>query len=241
MSLPTMRELLEAGVHFGHQAKRWNPKMKPFVFTERGGVHVIDLAQTVQRLEEAHKFIKDISSKGGVVIFVGTKKQAQDIVKEEAEKVGVMYLTKRWPGGLLTNFESIKRTIKRLNDLEEKKKSGELSSFTKKEQLLIDREIAKLDELLGGVRKLTSLPDALFIVDSKKEENAVREAKKMGVPVVAIVDTNADPTKVDFPVPANDDALKSIAMLVKAISDSYYEGKAIYEKEQAKAKKEEEK
>ncbi len=234
MSLPTMRELLEAGVHFGHQAKRWNPKMKPFIFTQRGGVHVVDLAQTVQRLEAAYEFVKSLASKGGVVVFVGTKKQAQDIVKQEAERVGAMFIIKRWPGGLLTNFEFVQRTIKRLNELEEKKKSGELGKYTKKEQLLIDKEIEKLNDFVGGIRELNKLPDALFIVDAKREENAVREANKTGVPTVAVVDTNSDPTVVTYPIPANDDALKSINTLVKAIAESFNEGRAIYEKKSTK-------
>lgn len=234
MSSVSLKQLLEAGVHFGHQARRWNPKMKPFIYTERDGVHVIDLTQTVARLDVAQDYVRDLVSTGGEIIFLGTKRQAQEIVKTEAERVGAMYLTERWIGGLFTNFDAVHKNIKRLNELRRQRDAKELGDFTKKEQLMIDREIAKMEKLFGGIDRLERLPEALFIIDAKKEDNAVREAKKTGVTVVALADTNCDPTVIDYPIPANDDAIRAIQLLTGAIADAYAEGKAFWGKKQEK-------
>jgi len=231
--IPSLQELLEAGVHFGHQARRWNPKMKGYIFGQQAGIHVIDLEKTAAQLKKAGEFIKEVASRGGVVIFLATKKQAAEIVKTEAQRVGAMYLTKRWLGGLLTNFDSVKKTIEKAGILEEKLKNAESTGYTKKEQLLIRRDLDKLNRLLGGIRGLNKLPDCLFIVDAHKEDNAVAEAGRMGVPIVALVDTNGDPTLVTYPIAANDDALKSISILVKTIADAYGEGRGIWDKKSA--------
>ncbi|HEX7456517.1 MAG TPA: 30S ribosomal protein S2 [Candidatus Nanoarchaeia archaeon] len=231
---PTLTQLLEAGVHFGHQARRWNPKMKRYIFTVQSGVHIIDLEKTQQQLKEAADFIKKVAVTGGRVIFLATKKQTAEIVKSEAQRAGAMYLTHRWVGGLLTNFESVKKSLEKLPALEEKLKDESLR-LTKKEQLLVKREIDKLTRFIGGIRTLEKLPDALVIVDSRKEENAVREAKKMEVPVVALVDTNADPTQIDYPIAANDDAIKSVTIVIKTLADAYEEGSRLAEKKAAMA------
>lgn len=210
--------------------------MKPYIFTVASGIHVIDLEQTENALKKAALFVKEVASGGGSVVFLATKKQTAEIVKAEAQRVGAMYLTHRWLGGLLTNFDSVKKNIKKLPKLEEELADKE-SGLTKKEQLLLQREINKLERILGGIRELERLPDALFVVDSRKEDNAVREANKMGIPVVALVDTNADPTKVDYPIPANDDAIKSVSLLVKGIANAYGEGRKIWEKKEEKAVK----
>jgi small subunit ribosomal protein S2 len=236
--MPTLKELLEAGVHFGHQARRWNPKMKKNIFSQQSGIHVIDLEKTQEQLKEATKFVKEIASTGGVVIFLATKKQTSDIVKTEAERAGAMYLAYRWLGGLLTNFDSVRMNLEKLPALEEKLKDTDLK-LTKKEQLLIQREIDKLTRFIGGIRNLEKLPDALVIVDSRKEDNAVREARKTGVPMVALVDTNADPNLVDYPIAANDDAIKSVTLLVKTLADAFKEGKELWEKKRSESKKEE--
>jgi len=231
--IPRLEELLEAGVHFGHQARRWNPKMKSNIFSQQSGIHVIDLEKTAAQLKAASEFIKGTASRGGIVLFLATKRQAAEIVKAESQRVGAMYLTKRWLGGLLTNFDSVKKTIEKASILEEKLKTAESSGFTKKEQLLMRRDLDKLNRLLGGIRALSKLPDCLFIVDARKEDNAVAEANKMGVPTVALVDTNGDPTKITYPIAANDDAIKSISILVKTIADAYEEGKQVFEKKTA--------
>ncbi len=236
---PTMKDLLEAGSHFGHQSRRWNPKMAPFIFGEKAGVHIIDLEKTEEALVKAAEFVKDAVSEGGEIIFLATKRQAQEIVKSEAERSGAMFLAERWLGGLLTNFDSVRRTLEKIPELEGQ--IGDNSKFTKKEQLLKKRELSKLLRFVGGVRKMEKLPQVLFVVDAKKEVNAIREAQKNGVTTVALVDTNGDPTSVDYPIPANDDAIKSITLIVKTIADAVFEGKAISEKkaakEAAKAKK----
>lgn len=236
MNIPSMQDLLEAGVHFGHQVRRWNPKMQKFIFTAREGVHVIDLAHTVEKLEEACKFVKGVAEAGGVIVFLASKKQARAIVEEEAKKVGAKYVTERWIGGLLTNWEQTSRNIKKLNDLKKSKAEGEFSERTKKENLLIDRDIAKLERFYGGVFDLEKLPDAIFVVDVRKEENACREAKKRGIPVVAICDTNANLSLVDYPIPGNDDAIKAIEIITKAIGDAYLEGRQIYDKKSTQEK-----
>lgn len=237
MTKVSLKELLEAGVHFGHQSRRWNPKMRPFIYTEREGIHVIDLTQTSARLDVAYDYVKDLVASGGEIIFVGTKRQAQETVMAEAKRVGAMYIAERWLGGLLTNFESVHKNIKRLNELREKRDKGELSEFTKKEQLLIDREIAKMERVIGGIDRLQKIPEAIFVIDAKKEDNAVREARKTGVKVVALADTNVDPTMIDYPIPANDDAMRAIELLTRVMADAYAEGKELYGKRLAKEEK----
>ena len=230
--LPKIEELLDAGVHYGHQIKRWNPKMGPYIFTQRGGIHVIDLEKTEVQLETAVNFIKKVGEVGGTVLFLATKKQAGDIIEEEAKNVGAYYLPVRWLGGILTNFEAVRKTVDKFDILEEKLKQKE--SYTKKEQLLMKRDLTKLERVLGGVRDMIKLPDSLFIVDSRKEDNAVREANKMEIPIIALVDTNGDPTKIDYPIAANDDSIKSISLLVKTVAGAYKDGKKIGEKKSAK-------
>lgn len=234
--IPSMQELLEAGVHFGHQVRRWNPKMRQYIFAAKGGIHVLDLAQTVNKLEEASEFIRKLGENGGAVIFLASKKQARQIVSEEAKRVGANYITERWIGGLLTNWEQTGKNIKKLKELKEKKENGEFNDKTKKENLLIERDIAKLERFYGGVEDLEKLPDAVFVVDVRKEENACREAKKKGVPVVAICDTNANTSLVDWPIPGNDDAIKAIEIITKVIADSYLAGREKFLKKTPKEK-----
>ncbi|KKR58382.1 MAG: 30S ribosomal protein S2 [Candidatus Curtissbacteria bacterium GW2011_GWA1_40_47] len=236
MQIPSMQELLEAGVHFGHQVRRWNPKMKPYIFTARAGVHVMDLAQTVEKLEEACEFVAKIGESGGTIIFLASKNQARSIIAEEAKRSGAKYITERWIGGLLTNWEVAGKNIKKLADLKVKKEEGEFKDRTKKENLLIDREIARLERFYGGLADLEKLPDALFVVDVRREENACREARKKGVPVVAVCDTNADLSLVDFPIPGNDDAIKAIKIMTSAVASAYLLGREKFEKKSAKEK-----
>lgn len=235
-NIPSMQDLLTAGVHFGHQVRRWNPKMRPFIFTAREGVHVIDLEKTFAKLGEACAFIKKVGEEGKMIVFLGSKKQAKAIIAEEAARCGAKYITERWIGGLLTNWEQTSKNIKKLAELREKKEAGEFKDRTKRENLLIDREIAKLERLYGGLDQLEKLPDALFIVDARKEENAAKEARKRAVPVVAIADTNVDLDLIDFPIPGNDDAIKSIKIITAAVADAYLEGRALYGKKSAKEK-----
>lgn len=223
----SLKDLLEAGCHFGHQSRRWNPKMKPFIYLKRGGVHIFDLAQTAERLQQAMEFVRDLVSQGKTIVFVGTKRQAAAIIKEEAEKCGMPYVAGRWLGGTITNWEQIKKSIDKLLDLEEKKEKGEFKKYTKKENLLIDREINRLTRFFGGLKKLKKIPDAVFVVDVKKETAVVRETAKKGVKVVAIVDSNADPDLVDYVIPANDDAVRSIKLIVSKISEAVSDGRAI--------------
>jgi small subunit ribosomal protein S2 len=222
-----LKDLLEAGCHFGHQSRRWNPKMKQFIYLKRGGVHIFDLAQTAERLQQAMEFVRDLVSQGKTIVFVGTKRQAAAIIKEEAEKCGMPYVAGRWLGGTITNWEQIKKSIDKLLDLEEKKEKGEFKKYTKKENLLIDREINRLTRFFGGLKKLKKIPDAVFVVDVKKETAVVRETAKKGVKVVAIVDSNADPDLVDYVIPANDDAVRSIKLIVSKISEAVSDGRAI--------------
>lgn len=244
-TIPSMKDLLEAGVHFGHQIRRWHPSMKQFIFGSKDGVHIIDLAQTVSNLQNAYDFVKNLSSKREKIIFLATKKQAREIIKEEAQKAGALFLTDRWIGGLITNFEEVSKNIKKMADLEEKRANEEeMKVYTKKEAVLMDREIAKLERLYGGLRGLDRLPAAIFIVDVKREETAAKEAKKRGVTVVAIADTNANLDLIDRPIPANDDSIKSIRIITQTIADAYQEGKSVYEKggmvrEEKEAEKEE--
>ena len=227
MAVISMRQMLEAGVHFGHQTRRWNPKMKRFIFGERNGIYIIDLEQTLTRVETAYGFVRDLVADGGNVLFVGTKKQAQDPVQSYAEKVGMPYVNERWLGGMLTNFETISKRVDKMLEYERMKASGEFDAMIKKEALLLDRELTKLQRNLGGLRDMKKAPDCVFIVDTKKEHIAVTEANKLGIPVVAIVDTNVDPTVIQYPIPGNDDAIRANSLLVRVIADAVEEGRYI--------------
>jgi small subunit ribosomal protein S2 len=230
MAEVSMKQLLEAGVHFGHQTSRWNPKMRPFIFGARNGIYIIDLQQTVKLFRDAYSFVRDLVADGGSILFVGTKKQAQDAVREEAERCGMFYVNTRWLGGMLTNFQTIKASIDRLRKLEETLEDPKMAdAFTKKEMLGIRRERDKLLVSLGGIKNMKRLPDAIFVIDPKKEEIGVKEANKLGVPVVAVVDTNCDPDMIDWKIPGNDDAIRAIRLFAAAIADSVLEGKAIAE------------
>ena len=233
MSEVTMKQLLEAGVHFGHQTSRWNPKMKPYIFGARNGIYIIDLQQTVKMFRDAYGFVRDLAAQGNMVLFVGTKKQAQDAIREEAERCGMYYVTNRWLGGMLTNFQTIKQSIDRLRKLDETLESeAMLEALTKKEMITVRRERDKLMASLGGIRNMKKLPDALFVVDPKKEEIAVSEANKLGIPVVAAVDTNCDPDVIDYKIPGNDDAIRAIRLFCAAIADAVIEGRELYEERQ---------
>lgn len=225
----TLEQLLEAGVHFGHQKRKWNPKMAEYIYGVREGIHIFDLAKTREALLEACEAVAKIAQKGGVILFVGTKKQARDIVRDAANKTGMPYIVLRWPGGFLTNFEQIKKSLLKLRELKQSKKEGKFSHYTKKEQLLIDREIARLERIFGGTKHLEDLPDMLFIVDTKREATAVKEAVSVGIPTVAIVDSNTNPDPITYPIPGNDDAVKSISfildVIVKAIKEGQKKGK----------------
>jgi small subunit ribosomal protein S2 len=220
-----MRDLLEAGVHFGHQTRRWNPKMKRFIFTERGGIYIIDLTQTSELLEEAYDFARNLAERGGTILFVGTKKQAQDAVAQEASRVGMPYVSNRWLGGLLTNWRTITDRIAHLHELRRLKSEGQLDLLPAKERIGMLQELEKLESNLGGVADLKRQPDAVFIVDLKKEQLAVREARRLGVPIIALVDTNCDPDEADFIIPGNDDAIRSCSLIVKAIADGIAAGR----------------
>jgi small subunit ribosomal protein S2 len=224
-----MRELLEAGVHFGHYTRRWHPKMRRYIFTERNGIHIIDLAKTVSALDRAGEAVKDTVAQGGTVLFVGTKKQAADTVRATAESVNMPYVTHRWLGGMLTNWSTMRQRVKHLLDLEARRDRGEFSMLPKKEVLLLEREIEKLNLRLSGIKSMTDLPDALFVVDTHREDIAVGEANKLAIPVVGMVDTNADPDVVDFPIPANDDAIRSIKLISEKIASCVTEGMTLRE------------
>ncbi|MDI6850412.1 MAG: 30S ribosomal protein S2 [bacterium] len=221
----TLKDLLEAGVQFGHKRRRWNPRMKPFIFTERDGHHIIDIRKTYEKLQEAYNFLKRLSSRGGTVLFVCTKKQGKDIVAEEAKRCGAFYMTERWPGGTLTNFETIRSRINRMKELMQMKETGELEQYPKKEQLLMLKELEKLQKVFTGIMDMETLPDAVYIVDLVKEDIAFKEAKRLEIPVVAIVDTNADPSQVDYPIPGNDDAIRSITLITRTLANAILEGK----------------
>jgi small subunit ribosomal protein S2 len=225
VAVVTMKQLLEAGVHFGHQTRRWNPKMKRFIFGERNGIYIIDLDQTLHRIETAYTFVRDITAKGGTVLFVGTKKQAQDPIEQYAEKSGMPFISERWLGGMLTNFQTMSRRIGKMLELERQRDTGEFAAMPKKEALLKQRELDKLERYLGGIRTMDKLPDAVFVLDTKKEHIAVTEANKLGIPVVAVVDTNCDPDVIDYVIPGNDDAIRSGTLLCRVISDAVIEGK----------------
>lgn len=229
MAQVTMKEMLDAGVHFGHQTQRWNPKMKPYVYTARGGIHIIDLQKTVVRANKAAEFVKDIAANGGSMIFVGTKKQAIEPVQEAAQRCGQYYVTKRWLGGMLTNFSTIKSSIDRLRRIDQMREKGELNFLTKKERARIEKEYMKLSEFLNGIREMKNSPAVMFVVDLPKEHIAVAEAKRLGIPVVAIADTNSDPESIDYPIPGNDDAIRSIKLFANLIADSYIEGSKLWD------------
>jgi small subunit ribosomal protein S2 len=229
----TIKQLLEAGVHFGHQTSRWDPKMKPYIFGARNGIHIIDLQQTVVMLREVCRFVRDLTAQGGQLLFVGTKKQAQEVVREEAERCGMFYVNNRWPGGMLTNFHTIRKSIERLKKLDEMLETQAVAeALTKKEVLGLSRERDKLQAALGGIKTMRKLPDALFVIDTKKEEIAVKEASKLGIPVVAPVDTNCDPDVVTYKVPGNDDAIRAIRLFTNVVAEAVVEGKALYEERQ---------
>jgi len=225
MSVVSMKQLLEAGVHFGHQTRRWNPKMAQYIFTERNGIYIIDLQKTVKKIEEAYDFIREISANGGDVLFVGTKKQAQESIKEEAERVGMYYVNARWLGGMITNFRTIRRRVERLSNLRKMQEDGTFDLLPKKEVIKLNLEIEKLEKFLGGIKDMKKLPAALFIVDPRKEHIALAEAKKLGIPVVAIVDTNCDPDVVDYVIPGNDDAIRAVKLITEAIGNAILEGR----------------
>ncbi len=225
MAVISMKQLLEAGVHFGHQTRRWNPKMKPYIFTERNGIYIIDLQKTVKKVEECYYFIRDIVEGGGTVLFVGTKKQAQESIREQAKRCGMFYVNQRWLGGMLTNFKTIQKRVKRLKDIEKMEEDGTLEVFPKKEAAQLKNQKEKLERFLGGIKEMKKIPDALFIVDPRKEKIAIAEAKKLDIPVVAIVDTNCDPDEVDYIIPGNDDAIRAVRLLVGKMAEAVLEGK----------------
>ncbi len=229
MAVVTMKQLLEAGVHFGHQTRRWNPKMKTFIFTERNGIYIIDLQKTVRLMEVAYNYVRDIAAQGGSVLFVGTKKQAAESIQEEAVRCGMPYVNQRWLGGMLTNFQTIRRRIDRLNDLEQMEADGIFERLTKKEVLNLRREYARLLKFLGGIRYLKELPDAVYVVDPRKERIAIAEARRLAIPVIAIVDTNCDPDEVDHIIPGNDDAIRAVKLITSRLADAAVEGKHILE------------
>ncbi|MDQ3956792.1 MAG: 30S ribosomal protein S2 [Actinomycetota bacterium] len=235
MPVVTMRQLLEAGVHFGHQTRRWNPKMKRFIFAERNGIYILDLQQTMSGIEKAYTFTRDLVARGGTVLFVATKRQVQDAVEEQAKRCGMPYVNFRWLGGMLTNFRTIHDRIRRMRELEEMDQTGALDSLPKKEALGLRREYEKLARNLGGLRDLDKQPEAVYILDTKKEEIAVREAKKLGIPIVAVLDTNCDPDDVDYAIPGNDDAIRSGALLTRVIADAVIEGKSMRGEQPAEA------
>ncbi len=225
MAIVSMKQLLEAGVHFGHQTRRWNPKMAPYIFTERNGIYIIDLQKTVKKLEEAYYFVRDLAAEGESILFVGTKKQAQEAIREEASRVGMYYVNARWLGGMLTNFKTMRQRIARLNQLKKMQEDGTFDMLPKKEVAGLQLEIEKLERYLGGVKDMSKLPGALFIVDPRKERNAIAEAKKLGIPVVAIVDTNCDPDEIDYVIPGNDDAIRAIKLISQTMANAVQEGR----------------
>ncbi len=219
-----MKLLLEAGVHFGHQTRRWDPRMRPYIFTERNGIHIIDLQQTVNKLNEAYNFVRDIAQNNGTLLFVGTKKQAQEAIETEAKRCEMFFVTQRWLGGMMTNFRTIQSRLKRLDELETSKAAGNFERLTKKEASLLEEEIVRLNRLLGGVKTMRRLPNALFVIDPHKERLAVQEARRLEIPIVALLDTNCNPDEIDYPIPANDDAIRAVKLLSSKIADAIIEG-----------------
>ena len=230
MKIPTINQLFEAGVHFGHQVRRWHPTMEQYIYTSKNGIHIINLEKTSEKLEEASKYLHGVAKKGGKVIFVGTKKQSRDIVELEAKRCGAFYVTDRWLGGTMTNIEVIKKSIKKLVSHKNGRETGEFDKYTKKERLMIDREIEKLDKKVGGLVGMSDRPMALFVIDPRREKTAIREAKNLGVGVVSLIDTNSDVREIDYPIPGNDDAIKSVAIVVKTVADAIEEGYNEYAK-----------
>ena len=235
MAVVSMKQLLEAGVHFGHQTRRWNPKMAPYIYMERAGIYIIDLQKTVKKLEEAYNFVRDTSANGGTILFVGTKKQAQDAVREEAERVGMYFVNARWLGGMLTNFKTMRTRIDRLQQLRKMQEDGTFDMLPKKEVIKLTGEIAKLEKYLGGVKEMRKLPSAMFVIDPRKERNAIAEARKLHIPIVAIVDTNCDPDEVDYPIPGNDDAIRAIRLISATMDNAVQEGRQGTDAEAAEA------
>lgn len=225
MSVISMKQLLEAGVHFGHQTRRWNPKMAPYIFTERNGIYIIDLQQTVKKIEEAYDFVRELSMDGKDILFVGTKKQAQESIEEEAKRCGMFYVNQRWLGGMLTNFSTIRTRINRLNELNEMEENGSFDVLPKKEVIQLKLEKEKLEKNLGGIKDMHNLPSAMFIIDPRKERIAVSEAKILGIPIIAIVDTNCDPDEIDYVIPGNDDAIRAVKLITSKMADAVLEGK----------------
>ncbi|MBE3557055.1 MAG: 30S ribosomal protein S2 [Firmicutes bacterium] len=225
MPILSMKQLLEAGVHFGHQTRRWNPKMAPYIFTERNGIYIVDLQKTVQKIEQAYHFLRDTATAGGTILFVGTKKQAQDTVEEEAKRCGMPYVNQRWLGGTLTNFATIRQRVERLNALDRMAEDGTFDVLPKKEVVLLRKEWERLEKYLGGIREMDRLPDVVFLIDSRKEHIAVTEARKLEIPIVAIVDTNCDPDEIDYLIPGNDDAIRAIRLITSKLADAILEGK----------------
>lgn len=224
MAVISMKQLLEAGVHFGHQTRRWNPKMKKYIFTERNGIYIIDLQKTVKKVDEAYNFLKQVSEDGGKVLFVGTKKQAQESIKNEAERAGQFYVNQRWLGGILTNYKTISKRVKRISEIEKMEEDGLFEVLPKKEVVEIKKEYDRLIKFLGGIRDMKSMPQALFVVDPRKESNAIAEARKLHIPIVGIVDTNCDPDEIDYVIPANDDAIRAVKLLTGKMADAILEG-----------------
>lgn len=225
MSVISMKQLLEAGVHFGHQTRRWNPKMGEYIFTERNGIYIIDLQKTVKKVEEAYAAMKEFASDGGTILFVGTKKQAQEAIEEEAKRSGMFYVNQRWLGGMLTNFKTIKKRIERLHELEKMEEDGTFDVLPKKEVIKLRHEQEKLEKFLGGIKTMTDMPDALFVVDPRKERIAIQEAHTLGIPVISIVDTNCDPDEVDYVIPGNDDAIRAVKLIAATMANAIIEGK----------------
>jgi len=231
MAVISMKQLLEAGVHFGHQTRRWNPKMSRFIFTERNGIYIIDLQKTVKRVEEAYKFVKEVAETGKPILFVGTKKQAQEAIKEEAERCGMFFVNERWLGGMLTNHQTIQTRIKKLRELEKMEAEGVFNVLPKKEVIKLNAEKEKLEKYLGGIKDMPELPGAIFVVDPRKENIAIQEAHRLGIPVVGIVDTNCDPDELDFPIPGNDDAIRAVKLITGAMATAVIEGRQGAEEE----------
>lgn len=244
MGVVSMKQLLECGVHFGHQTRRWNPKMKPYIFTERNGIYIIDLQKTVKGLEKAYDFVREVSKAGGSVLFVGTKRQAQDPIREESIKSGQFFINQRWLGGLLTNFATIRRRVTRMTELQAMEADGSINKYPKKEVIQLRKEREKLEKYLSGIREMKDIPDALFVIDPRRETIAVQEARKLGIPVISIVDTNCDPDVIDYPIPGNDDAIRAIELIVGLMANAYIEGRqgqdAMREKEDEPEKEQQE-
>lgn len=224
MSVVSMKQLLECGVHFGHQTRRWNPKMKPYIFTERNGVYIIDLQKTVKGLEKAYNFVRELAKDGGTILFVGTKRQAQDTICEEAKRCGMFYINQRWLGGLMTNFVTIRKRVQRMIELEKHEAENDWGTYTKKEISLFRKELAKLEKSLLGIREMRGLPNAIFVIDPRRENNAINEARKLHIPIISIVDTNCDPEIIDYPIPGNDDAIRAIKLITGLMANAVIEG-----------------